>query len=182
MPHRRLEPWGRRRPTPIEASEFVVECDMVVPAIGQRPSTDSVTGMVEMTAWGGIIIDTVTCATSAEGVFAGGDCVSGGETVVAAIGAGQKAAVAIDRMLGGSGLLPADVQISMRRPSEEDLEKILPRAEEPMLVAEERRGSFAEVLCGLTPDAACAEAGRCLRCDLERLESLAAREKVAENG
>lgn len=172
---------GRRRPVPIEGSKFVVECDMVVPAIGQRASTEALAGTVKLIPSSGIVVDKATGATSMEGVFAGGDCVSGGETVVAAIGAGQKAAVAIDRMLGGSGMLPADVQISMRRPSEDDLEKILPRVEEPMLAVEQRRGSFAEVLCGLTPGAACAEAGRCLRCDLERLESLAAREKVTEN-
>jgi len=171
---------GRRRPAPIEGSEFIVECEMAIPAIGQRASTDAMAGLAELTSWGGVLVDRVTGATSMENVFAGGDCVSGGETVVAAIGAGQKAAVAIDRMLGGSGALPPDVQMTMHRPSEEDLEKILPRVEEPMLTVDKRRDTFAEVVGGLTQGAACTEAGRCLRCDLERLESLSARERVTE--
>ena len=94
--------------------------------------------------------------------------------MVAAIGAGQKAAVSIDRSLGGSGALPANVGTSLRRPSEDELEKTAPRVEQPMLGAEQRRGSFAEVVGTLTPGAACAEAGRCLRCDLERAEARAA--------
>jgi len=163
---------GRRRPVEIEGSEFVVECDMVVPAIGQRASAEATAGMVNLNSREGIETDIVTGATSVSGIFAGGDCVSGGATVVEAIGAGQKAAVAIDRMLGGSGVLPANVGTSIRRPSEEELEKIVPRAEEHMLPVEERRGSFAEVLCGLTPGAASTEARRCLRCDLERAEAL----------
>jgi len=163
---------GRRRPVPIEGSAFTVECDMVIPAIGQRPSVDAARDVVELTSWGGVQVDVVTGATSAPSVFAGGDCVSGGSTVVEAVGAGQRAAVAIDRMLGGSGVLPANVGASLWRPLEEDLEKRVPRVEEPMLPVAKRLDGFAEVLGGLTPGAACAEAERCLRCDLERAEAI----------
>jgi hypothetical protein len=65
--------------------------------------------------------------------------------------------------------------MSLRRPLEEELERLLPRAAEPWLSLEDRKGSFVEVVCGLKPEQACYEAGRCLRCDLERAESLQAR-------
>jgi NADH-quinone oxidoreductase subunit F len=169
---------GRRRPVAVPGSEFVVECDMVLPAIGQRPSTVAVRSVAKMNRVEGIEADPLTGATSAAGVFAGGDCVTGGATVIEAIRAGQRAAVAIDRQLGGSGVLPANVGMSLRRPSEEELERLLPRAAEPWLALEERKKSFVEVVCGLKPDEACYEAGRCLRCDLERAESLQARRGV----
>jgi len=79
--------------------------------------------------------------------------------------------VAIDRMLGGTGILPSNSGMSMYRASEEDLEKIQPRAKEPVLPVDERLAGFAEVVGGLKAEAACAEAGRCLRCDLERAAS-----------
>ncbi|MBA7547845.1 NADPH-Fe(3+) oxidoreductase subunit beta [subsurface metagenome] len=163
---------GRRRPVPVEENGFVLECDMIIPAIGQRASVEAAADMLELNSWGGIRADTVTGLTSKMGIFAGGDCVSGGATVVKAIGAGQKAAVAIDRMLGGYGALPANVGTSLRRPSEEELEKVVPRVQEPMISVEERLGCFAEVLGGLSQKEACTESGRCLRCDLERAESL----------
>ena len=83
--------------------------------------------------------------------------------------------MAIDRKLGGSGVLPANVGMSLRRPSEEELERLLPRTAEAWLSLDERKRSFVEVVCGLKPEQACYEAGRCLRCDLERSESLQAR-------
>jgi NADH-quinone oxidoreductase subunit F len=164
---------GRRRPVPVEGSEFVIECDTIIPAIGQAPSTELTGGAVDVASWGGVKADALTGATSAPDVFAGGDCVSGGATVVEAIAEGQKAAVAIDRMLGGAGALPDNTGTSTKKPSEEDLEKTLglPRVTEPELPVDERIGSFAEVLCDLMPGAACGEAARCLRCDLERAEA-----------
>jgi NADH-quinone oxidoreductase subunit F len=164
---------GRRRPVPIEGSEFVVECDTVIPAVGQGVTTELTEGVVDVASWGGVKIDVLTGATSAPDVFAGGDCVSGGATVVEAIAEGQKAAVAIDRMLGGEGLLPDNTGQSTKKPTEEELEQTLdrPRVSEPELPVDQRISGFDEVLCDLTPGAACGEAGRCLRCDLERAEA-----------
>ena len=175
---------GRRRPIPIERSEFIVECDTVIPAIGQAASVEATRDVVELSGWGGVKADVLTGATSVPEVYSGGDCVSGGGTVVEAIGAGRKAAVAIDRMLGGSGELPPNVGTSMQRPTEEELEKTLDlaRVEEPTVPVEQRRGNFAEVLHGLTPDAAHAEASRCMRCDLERAEISGNGAKVSGNG
>ena len=165
---------GRRRPAPIPGSEFVIGCDMVLPAVGQAPSAEAA-APAALSEAKTVKADRVTLATSVEGVFAGGDVVNGGGTVIEAIAHGQQAAVAIDRRLGGAGMLPPDVSYSLRRPTEEEMEKVSPRVVEPMLPVAERLGGFREIVCGLTPAGACAEAGRCLRCDLERLQSLAER-------
>jgi hypothetical protein len=159
---------GRRRPVPIEGSEFVIECDMVLPAVGQVPSSEPAGGL-ELARDKTVKVDMVTQSGSMRGIFAGGDVVSGGGSVIEAISHGQRAAVAIDRYLGGKGVLPPEVSFSLRRPSEEEMEQQMPRVEEEMLSVAERLGGFREVVGCLTPAGACAEAGRCLRCDLERL-------------
>ncbi len=110
-----------------------------------------------------------TLATSVPGVYAGGDVTSGGGTVIEAIANGQRAACAIDQHLGGKGQLPPDVTFSLRRPTEEEAMASTERPREPMLAVAKRRTGFDEVVRGLTPTNACKEAGRCLRCDLEKL-------------
>jgi len=88
---------GRRRPVPVPGSEYDIELDAVVVAIGQSPNPllRSTTPGLETQKWGGIIVDEETCATSIEGVYAGGDAVSGAATVILAMGAGKKAAKAM---------------------------------------------------------------------------------------
>ena len=92
---------GRRRPVPKEGSEHVVDVDTVVIAIGQSPNPliKSTTPGLETQKWGGIIVDEETGATSKEAVYAGGDAVTGAATVILAMGAGKKAAAAIDKYL-----------------------------------------------------------------------------------
>lgn len=92
---------GRRRPVPIEGSEFTMEVDTVIMAIGQGPNplVPSTTEGLETTKWGTIVADEETGQTSLEGVFAGGDIVTGAATVILAMGAGKKAAQAIDAYL-----------------------------------------------------------------------------------
>lgn len=92
---------GRRRPIPIEGSEFTMEVDTVIMAIGQGPNplVPSTTEGLETTKWGTIVADEETGQTSLEGVFAGGDIVTGAATVILAMGAGKKAAQAIDAYL-----------------------------------------------------------------------------------
>jgi len=91
---------GRRRPVPIEGSEFIIEIDTVVVAIGQSPNplVPSTTEGLETTKWGTIVVDD-DGATSRKGVFAGGDIATGAATVILAMGAGKKAAKAIDKYL-----------------------------------------------------------------------------------
>ncbi len=92
---------GRRRPVPIEGSEFVLDVDTVVVAIGTRanPLVQATTPGLELNKWGYIVADEETGKTSREGVFAGGDIVTGSATVILAMGAGRKAARAIHEYL-----------------------------------------------------------------------------------
>ncbi len=89
---------GRRRPIAIEGSEFILDVDTVVIAIGQSPNPILLKDSpdIETTEWGTIIADEVTGETSKEGVFAGGDTVTGAATVIEAMGAGKRAARAIN--------------------------------------------------------------------------------------
>lgn len=88
---------GRRRPVPIEGSEFLLDVDTVVIAIGQSPNPiiQQTTEGLETTRWNTLVVDEDTMKTSLEGVYAGGDVVSGAATVISAMGAGKKAANAI---------------------------------------------------------------------------------------
>lgn len=92
---------GRRRPVPIEGSEFDIDVDTVIVAIGTGPNPiiAHTTPGLETTKRGNIAADEETGATSKEGVFAGGDIVTGAATVILAMGAGRKAAAAIDEYL-----------------------------------------------------------------------------------
>jgi glutamate synthase (NADPH/NADH) small chain len=88
---------GRRRPVAIEGSNFMMDVDTVVIAIGQTPNPliQRTTDGLETTKWGTIVADEQTAATSKEGVYAGGDVVSGAATVISAMGAGRTAAKSI---------------------------------------------------------------------------------------
>ncbi len=92
---------GRRRPVPVEGSEFEIACDAVILALGTSPNPliASTTPGLETNKKGCIVADEETGATSIEGVFAGGDAVIGAATVILAMGAGRKAASGIDRYL-----------------------------------------------------------------------------------
>lgn len=92
---------GRRRPVPVEGSEFTMEVNLVVIALGTRPNPliPQTTHGLEIDDHGCIVADPETCATSREGVFAGGDIVTGAATVILAMGAGRKAATAIHEYL-----------------------------------------------------------------------------------
>ncbi|MBI3402512.1 MAG: NADPH-dependent glutamate synthase [Acidobacteria bacterium] len=108
---------GRRSPVPIAGSEFELEVDTVVFAVGQgaNPLIRSTTPDLPVTKWGYIVADPATGATQKPGVFAGGDIVTGGATVISAMGAGRRAARAIDaylHRLPARGHVAADVFIS----------------------------------------------------------------------
>jgi glutamate synthase (NADPH/NADH) small chain len=92
---------GRRRPVPIAGSEFVVDLDAVVIAIGNRPNplVPQTTGDLKVSKWGTIVADEQTMQTSKRGVFAGGDIVTGAATVILAMGQGKIAARAIHEYL-----------------------------------------------------------------------------------
>ncbi|NUP89603.1 MAG: FAD-dependent oxidoreductase [Candidatus Sumerlaeia bacterium] len=158
---------GRRRPQPIEGSEFVIEADMVIPAISQHadlpfiPKED-----VAVTRFGTLIVDPHTQMTTIRGVFAGGDVTRGPDVVITAIADGKRAAEAIDRHLGGAGLLNKGEPIEIPRGSDERDAGEHGRFPMRFQSAETRRRSFDEVAVGFHKLSAIAEAMRCLRCDV----------------
>ena len=157
---------GRRRPVPIKGSEFSPDFDTVITAIGQTPEAPEQFGL-PLGKGNTFQADLDTLATSREGVFTGGDAVTGPATVIEAIAAGRRAAVAMDKYLGGNGvidetLVPAEEEVL---PEIEEEEK--PRISIPSLPLCDRLNNFAEVELSLSEEAAVEEARRCLRCDLE---------------
>ena len=164
---------GRRRPVPVEGSEFSLEVDAVISAIGQaidRKGFEELTGL-KWTRRDTISVKTATMQTDVEGVFAAGDVVVGPATVVEAIGGGKRAAEAIDRYLLGLPQ-PEMPPVPIRRARLECIEvpattkMTLKRPEMPMLSYERRRVTFQQAELGLPENAVREEARRCLRCDI----------------
>jgi len=92
---------GRRRPVPVEGSEFERELGMILPAIGQTPDLSFLPkdGSIRATKWGTLVTDPVTFSTSKKGVFSAGDCVTGPGIAIQAIAGGKRAALSIDNYL-----------------------------------------------------------------------------------
>ena len=175
---------GRRRPVPIKGSEFALDVDNVIVAIGQSVDKAGLPGELDYTERGTIAADPVTLETNMTGVFAGGDVVSGPADVIGAIAAGKEAAESIDRYLNGADLREGRPK-QVNRVEEVSKEGIPPklRAAMPMLDLKQREGSFAEVELGLDEETAMAEARRCLNCAgcCECLSCEAACERKAVN-
>ena len=160
---------GRRRPVPIPGSEYDIEIDQLVPAIGQRPdlsAIENVTGL-KISRWGTVEADSVTYTTDHEGVFAGGDLQTGPGIAIAAIAAGREAAKSIVRYFDGQdmakGREPATHEDPVYRPIPEDEPEIL-RSKMPELPVEKRAGNFKEVELGYDEASGREEAARCLNC------------------
>ena len=158
---------GRQRPEPIEGSEFSLDFDAVIAAIGQMPDVPPQRG-IEVDRGNRIRVDPDTLATDREGVFAGGDAVTGPASIIDAIAAGRQAAISIDKYLGGSGVIDevlAPPEEAAALPEVEEEERY--RIQMPCLSLTQRVRSFAEVELGFDEQQAIEEAKRCLRCDLE---------------
>jgi len=176
---------GRRRPVPETGSEYVVPLDTLIVAIGEQVrefDPDDSEGL-QIRSWGSLIVDETTLETGRPGVFAGGDAVTGPNTVVDAIAAGRRAAVMIDRHLRQEELRQPEpprlprVHLPAVRMSEEELADVR-RAAPPTASLEARRTSFEEVELTLNAAQATREASRCLRCDLEFTEPPPAEEEA----
>jgi glutamate synthase (NADPH/NADH) small chain len=107
---------GRRDTVPVPGTEFDERCELVIRAIGQVVPEQPILSRFGRSSWGGVAADYQTGATSDEGVFAGGDCVLGASSVLRAIDSGKRAALAIDKELGGPGRLPPELDVSIPRP------------------------------------------------------------------
>ena len=172
---------GRRKPVPIAGSEHVVPLDTLIVAVGEKPGLESLRsapggagGDIKTTDWGTIAADPRTLATNRKGLFAGGDVVTGPNTVVDAIAAGKNVAAMIDRYLSGEQLRQAGDGARSGRyvdpsPARERAAGAgrADRLAVPHVPASERRASFAEVDEVVTEEIARREAARCLRCDLD---------------
>jgi NADPH-dependent glutamate synthase beta subunit-like oxidoreductase/Pyruvate/2-oxoacid:ferredoxin oxidoreductase delta subunit/bacterioferritin-associated ferredoxin len=156
---------GRARPIPIPGSEFDFKVDHIILAIGQQPDFAGLDQGLTLTKWGTIQADPITQQTSRPAVFAGGDAVTGADTVVEAFGAGKRAAESIDRYLSGADIGSGRANNKILAPAcyTENMNKS-PRAREAELPIPEREGNFREVVSVLSEEAARAEAERCLGC------------------
>ena len=157
---------GRRRPVPAGAAEVVLPADTVIPAIGQEAVLDFLEGVdLARHPDGTPVVDAETGRTSLAWLFAGGDLVRGPASVIKAVADGRAVAAAIGRRHGvepepeaplEKGALPADLMAKKSRRALPQTVPVLPLA---------RRGGFEEVVQSFTPEAAAAEASRCLDCD-----------------
>ncbi len=159
---------GRRRPVPVAGSEFQIEADAVVTAIGQMPDVAFLDGSaVSLHKNKTVIVDPETGLAGGEWVYAGGDAVRGSATIIEACADGRRAAEAICRQLGVGFDLP-DVQFPTL--SEDEIARVKrARAEKTSQSAREtlpieQRGGFDLVEATLTEKAALAEAARCVQC------------------
>ncbi|MCE5314531.1 MAG: NADH-quinone oxidoreductase subunit NuoF [Armatimonadota bacterium] len=157
---------GRRAPKPVEGSVVDLPVDTVITAISQEPDVAFAGESLKTRRGGTVQIEESTMKTNIDGVFAGGDAVKGPWTVVGAIGDGMKAAISIDRYLGGYGELASDAEEIEIPKAPEDVDDIVetPRVHCNMLGVDKRKG-MAEVDLGYSREQALREAARCLRCD-----------------
>jgi NADH-quinone oxidoreductase subunit F len=159
---------GRRRPRACAETEFVLEADQVIAAIGQGLDAQALLGglPVKLARNGWIEVDDLTGQTSEKWLFSGGDSVLGPSSVAEAVGHGERAAVAMDMFLTGEAhafwreLPDADTHFD---PEADPVD--FPRAEQPVLAVEKRCHNFQEIELGLPGRVGLREARRCLRCD-----------------
>ena len=164
---------GRRRPVPMEGSEFIIPCHIIVPAISQDPEIEDLTREtgLNLTRWNTFEVDPNTLETNIPGVFAAGDAVTGPATIIEAIAAGQRSAAAIVKYFDGEKIewryrpvIPKKMVPQIEVPDE--VSEGLKRKKMPCIKMAERKKSFAEVETGYTEEMCVDEAKRCLRCDL----------------
>jgi NADH-quinone oxidoreductase subunit F len=165
---------GRRRPVPIEGSEFTIKVDTLIRATNREPDIEPLAAEAELSLsrWKTIEVDPETMHTGIEGVFAGGDVVAGPNAVVPAMADGKLAAQMIHKYLQGEPLereyrvtRPA-IEVGITELAEDEIET-LERPQMPLLPPGERLADFREVQLGFTAEMAIAEARRCLRCDTD---------------
>jgi formate dehydrogenase beta subunit len=166
---------GRPRPVPVEGSEFVFECDIVVAAIGQRVNLSLLEGVdeIQTTKWNTVVVNEFTKQSDRPKIFFAGDCETGPDALITACAGGRKAAQNIDRFINNLPLEYDDSyyfdklfkSVKVYNPKEE-IKRVesQTRIKPASLPAEPRKSKFDEVEQGLTAQEAVAEAERCMRC------------------
>ncbi len=159
---------GRRRPVPVVGSEYDIEIDQLIPAIGQRPDVSSLEKLadIQITRWGTTETDAVTFETNKKGVFAGGDLQTGPGVAIGAIAQGMEAAESIARYLKGEDMADGRDPVVVEHPEYTPTEGItrVSRSKMPELAVEKREGNFEEVELGIDETEGRKEAARCLNC------------------
>ncbi len=160
---------GRRRPIPVEGTEFDIAIDLLIPAVSQSPDISFLPEEIglEISKWDRLSVNPETFETNVRGILAGGDFVTGPRDVIRVIADGRKAALSIHRHLSG--------EVFQRKPAyftpisevriDPNLERI-PRQRMDALPLQERQSLDREVELGFSKEAAEREAVRCLQCHL----------------
>ncbi|MCX5996348.1 MAG: FAD-dependent oxidoreductase [Chloroflexi bacterium] len=162
---------GRHRPEPIPGTDFIIDADHIIIAIGQSANASqlNIEGLQIDKRSGTIKVNPLTLETSVSGIFAGGDCMRGPDNVVDAMADGRRAAESIDRYLSGKDLQEGRLT-DAPQVAEVDLDSIVTspaaRTGMPYLDMENRKNTYEETTLGLSPKQAAEEAGRCLSCAL----------------
>ncbi|MGC8787545.1 MAG: FAD-dependent oxidoreductase, partial [Anaerolineae bacterium] len=161
---------GRRRPVPIEGAGYVMDVDVIIPAIGQAPDLSALNGDAPEVNRDATFKVSRNLATSRPGVFAAGDAVLGPATVIEAVAQGNKVAMAVDEYLQQGQPQSKEAWLAYRTVeltyNREDYAEAK-RPEMPTQAPEARVKNFAEIELGFSEEVAQEEAKRCLRCDLE---------------
>ncbi|MFC1899825.1 FAD-dependent oxidoreductase [Chloroflexota bacterium] len=160
----KIDSSGRRRPEAIDGSEFSEGFDNIISAIGQVPEVPDKFDL-KINDDRTVSVDSSNLETSRKGIWAGGDAVTGSSSVIAAIAAGRKAAISIDKYFGGTGGIDerlTEGHMPIPTVTEGSLEKI--RVNMPRLIVDQRVDNFNEMEIGLREDKALEESSRCLLC------------------
>jgi formate dehydrogenase major subunit len=178
---------GRRRPIPIKGSNYSVDTDVLITAIGQRPLVPPL-GSDIITAKDTVKADPATGATVDPYIFAAGDCVTGAATAIEAIAGGRTAAYTIDATLNGKEVQPSS-EFNISRGALEEIPDTLfalyekvSRVSMPTLEASVRMEGFEEIEKGLSEEEALKEAFRCLECGCQEGKSCSLRDSCTEYG
>ena len=159
---------GRRAPIPVVGSEFVLQFDTLIMAIGQ--SADAASVHLEGEKNGSVRVDQGNLATPQKGIFAGGDAVTGPSTIIQAIAQGRLACASIDRFLGGTGNLPESLSGEWDTEPPETAPRGAAKPAVRTIGLKRRCTTFDPVERAYGKKAAMAEATRCLSCDLRSFD------------
>jgi formate dehydrogenase major subunit len=181
---------GRRRPVPIPDSEFDLDCDTVIAAVGQSVDRELAIGEGLQTTDRGLWTDSMSLATNLPGVFAGGDAVIGADVAVRAVAAGRIAATSIHQHLSGETVTgPRELTAIALRPVDDSERAAIFREIErsarvttTTLATDLRVGNFAEIDSGLDEQQARREALRCMTCGCRKADACGLRQFATEYG
>ncbi|MBP2644769.1 MAG: FAD-dependent pyridine nucleotide-disulfide oxidoreductase [Firmicutes bacterium] len=175
---------GRRSPVRVAGSEFVEECDYLISAIGQTQDLSFVDADFSLKVERNrIAVNPDLLITNIDGVFAGGDVVTGPKTAIGAIAAGRQAALAIDQYVRGVKMEKPATEYNHVRGKLHEIDKSmfekfpkLAKEKMPMLNKSERSRNFKEVELGFSEEQARSEAQRCLSCGCQDVKECKLRE------